>query len=381
MGGSRVASQCLMRRVMRRFSVIGLLVGVSACSPATSLEPAEPPPAPTSAATEERPTTEAPAEPLTAASGGEGYDRLLTGYDYPFEVKRFALTAGGRELSMAYMDESPAEIRGSAVVLLHGKNFSGAYWERTAKALLEQGHRVVMPDQIGFGKSSKPDDVPYSFHWLASNTAALLDELGLDGKVFVVGHSMGGMLATRFALSYPSRTEKLVLVNPIGLEDYQRVAPYRSVDAWTHAVSKATPASIKAYMQKNYFDGVWKAEYDSLLEIQAGWATGPDSAHLARVSALTYDMIYTQPVVHEFGDIEVQTLLVLGQRDRTALGKGDVSPEVAETLGNYPALGKKVAAAIPKCKLVELDRIGHVPQFEAFDAWQKALLEFVSGQR
>jgi pimeloyl-ACP methyl ester carboxylesterase len=69
------------------------------------------------------------------------------------------------------------------------------------EALTTAGYRVVVPDQIGWGKSSKPD-IHYSFHLLAANTATLLDHLGV-GQVSVLGHSTGGMTATRFTLMNP----------------------------------------------------------------------------------------------------------------------------------------------------------------------------------
>ncbi len=116
-------------------------------------------------------------------------------------------------------------------MLLHGKNFNGAYWETTVRELTKSGFRVVLPDQIGFGKSTKPQNFQYSFQQLADNTKALLDTLGI-AKTAVLEHSMGGMLATRFALMYPQVTEKLILENPISLEDYKRFVPYLPVDWW-----------------------------------------------------------------------------------------------------------------------------------------------------
>src|SRR5262245_7460687 len=100
-----------------------------------------------------------------AAAGkgkGAGYDRWLSGYAYPYPVKYFELEVQGAPSCMAYMDVAPATANGHVVMLLHGKNFSGAYWKRTAEALVARGYRVVVPDQIGFGKSSKPIDIQYS---------------------------------------------------------------------------------------------------------------------------------------------------------------------------------------------------------------------------
>jgi pimeloyl-ACP methyl ester carboxylesterase len=262
------------------------------------------------------------------------------------------------------------------VVLLHGKNFSGLYWEPTIRFLVDRGYRVIAPDQIGFGKSSKPAQYQYSFQQLALNTRAMLDKAGVD-KVSVVGHSMGGMLATRFALMYPDRVEKLALVNPIGLEDWKTVVPYHSIDQWYEQEKKATAESVREYQRTSYYGGTWKPEYERLIEPAIGMLKHPDYPKVAWASALLYDMIYTQPVVYEFPQLRVPTLLVIGQRDRTALGRAWAPKEAAARLGDYPALGKKAAAAIPGAILVEIPGVGHVPQVEAFEAYSEALARFL----
>jgi pimeloyl-ACP methyl ester carboxylesterase len=66
---------------------------------------------------------------------------------------------------MAYMDIKPDNPNGKALMLFHGKNFGGYYWTNVIKALSAKGYRVLVPDQIGFGKSSKPF-INYSFHRL-----------------------------------------------------------------------------------------------------------------------------------------------------------------------------------------------------------------------
>jgi pimeloyl-ACP methyl ester carboxylesterase len=304
-------------------------------------------------------------------------DAKLTGFAYPFEVKELPVTEQGKTLTMAYMDLKPeGAANGKTALLLHGKNFSGAYWERTAKELAARGFRVVMPDQMGFGKSSKPTDIQYSFQMMAAQTKALLDHLKVE-KAEVVGHSMGGMVATRFALMYPAVTEKLVLVNPIGLEDWKRKIPYQSIDAATAAEMKKGPKDVKEYVRTVYFDGKWKDEYDPLIEIQAGWLKGPDKEVMARVSAMTSEMVITQPVLYEFPDVKAPTLLIIGERDRTAIWKNLVSKEVAATMGQYQDLGKAAVQAIPGAKLVALPGVGHAPQVEAFEEYLKALEDFL----
>jgi pimeloyl-ACP methyl ester carboxylesterase len=234
----------------------------------------------------------------------------------------------------------------------------------------------VAPDQIGFGKSSKPAAYQFTFQALARNTRALLDALKV-GKVSVVGHSMGGMLAARFALMYPETTETLVLVNPIGLEDWKTAVPSRSVDELYQSELKATPESIRAYEKENYFAGNWKPEYEPLIAIPAGWTRHPDYSRVAWNAALTTDMVFTQPVLYEFPLIKARTLLIIGQRDRTAVGKAWASEEARRTLGDYPVLGRRAARAIPGARLVEVKDAGHLPQVEAFDTYIKAVLDFL----
>jgi pimeloyl-ACP methyl ester carboxylesterase len=303
-------------------------------------------------------------------------DPELTTYDYPFPVRYFEVATQEQRLRMAYMDVSAERPNGRTVVLLHGKNFSGAYWAPTVRALTEAGYRVVAPDQIGFGKSSKPAVYQFSFHALATNTERLLASLGVD-KFAVVGHSMGGMLAVRMALMYPARVEKLALVNPIGLEDWKLVVPYHTVEENLAQELRATPESIREYQRQNYFAGQWKPEYEPLIEILAGWTLHPEYRRVAWNAALTSDMVFTQPVLYEFERVKTPTLLIVGQRDRTAVGKAWVPKEVASRLGDYPALGKAAAKRIPGARLVEIGDAGHLPQVEAFPTYSKALLDFI----
>ncbi len=316
---------------------------------------------------------------LSGFAGAEETQPLgirLEDYDYPFPVSIFTFSDQQQELEMAYMDVQPATSNGETVLLLHGKNFCGAYWGETAKRLSEAGYRVVIPDQVGFGKSSKPDHYHFTFQALATNTLALLEKIGVE-EAHVLGHSMGGMLATRFVLMFPERTRSLVLENPIGLEDWKTMVPYPGIDKWYEGELGKTAESIRKYQLESYYDGKWKPEYQPWVDILAGMVRSEGYSTVAWDQALTYDMIFTQPVVYEFPLVTKPTLLIIGQRDTTALGKNTVPEEVAGTMGNYPVLGKKTAAAIPGSKLVEIDGIGHLPHIEAFGKFIGPLIEFL----
>jgi pimeloyl-ACP methyl ester carboxylesterase len=273
---------------------------------------------------------------------------------------------------MAYMDVAPTQNpNGKTVVLLHGKNFGGYYWTNVIKALTGRGYRVVVPDQIGFGKSSKPY-IHYSFHQLARWNKALLDTLGIQ-KANILGHSMGGMLATRFALMYPQNTEKLLLEDPIGLEDYRQFVPYANTEEQYQTELKSTAESIKKYYQGSYFT-MWKPEYDELVRIGAGVTFSAEYPRWAKVAAMTFTMIYEQPVVHEFQNITVPTILFIGKEDKTIVGKGLLSPAEQALHGQYKILGKQTAAKIPKAKLIEFDGCGHIPHLEIATEFTVALL-------
>lgn len=292
---------------------------------------------------------------------------------YPYPVKTLQLSIEHIPTRMAYMDVQPAKHNGENVVLLHGKNFNGFYWKNVISFLSGQGYRVVVPDQVGWGQSDKPN-IHYSFHLLASNTKKLLDTLGIQ-KVHVLGHSMGGMLATRFALMYPQTVSKLIYENPIGLEDYKTFVPYRAVEAQYAAELKATYESLKAYQQSYY--PAWKPEYEPYVAAQYVALQYPDFKQATWASALTYQMIYEQPVVYEFKNIARPTLIIIGQEDRNVVGKNLLSKDVAVQHGNYPRLGKTLQQQIKGSQLVELKGVGHIPHLQAPADFNQAVLRFL----
>jgi len=314
---------------------------------------------------------------FSPASADDTLGINLEGYDYAFGVKTFNFTSQGQDLVMAYQFEKSPTPNGKTVLLLHGKNFNGAYWGETMKTLLDAGYNVIVPDQIGFGKSSKPANYQFTFQQLAENTHELLKREGVEESV-VLGHSMGGMLATRYALMYPESTQQLILLNPIGLEDWKLKVPYLSVDQWYQQELNKSADKIKKYQLESYYFGEWRSEYDPWVYLLAAPLKSPDYPRLAWNAALTYDMIFTQPVVYEFSELKVPTVLMIGQRDRTALGKNLVSKAVAETMGDYPALGRSVAEQIPDAELIEFEGLGHLPHIQDFESFRKALLAALS---
>ncbi|MDO6569669.1 alpha/beta hydrolase [Gilvimarinus sp. 2_MG-2023] len=308
-----------------------------------------------------------------AAQEQPSYDARLSQYSYPYPVQTFSFQSQRQTLQMSYMHLA-AQNNKPTVLLLHGKNFAADYWHKTAEFLHARGYGVLMPDQVGFGKSSKPSHYQFSAEGLVNNTRTLVQSLNLE-QVIVIGHSMGGMLASRYALNHPNEVETLVLINPVGLEDYLKYVEYKDPEFFYQSELKKTAADVIRYQKKHYYDGKWQSEYQALTEIHAGWINGPDWPQVAWNNAQTYDVIFTGAVVNEFPQMAVPVHLIIGTRDTTGPGRGWKKAGVEYTLGQYDKLGKQAARAIPDAQLHELDGIGHMPQFEAFERYKQVLQE------
>ncbi len=303
-------------------------------------------------------------------------DLRLSAWPYPYPTKEFKTTLQGQPASMVYMDVPALGKQKGVVVLFHGKNFSSDYWALTIAGLTNAGYRVVAPDQIGFGKSSKPD-VPYHFDDLARNTQALLKSLGIN-KTSVIANSMGGMVGIRFARLYPQTVQKLVLENPLGLEDYSKDIPPQTNDNLLKMEMAQTETSYRRFLQ-SYFP-VWQPSFEQFVEVYVRVQKGPDYPAYAKTSVLTYQMIAEKPVVGDLPQLQMPVLLVIGQKDRTVFGRRFAPPEAVKSLGNFPELGRKAAQAIPNAKLLPLENVGHIPHIEAPNIFIQTVVDFLNSK-
>jgi pimeloyl-ACP methyl ester carboxylesterase len=300
----------------------------------------------------------------------------LEEYEYPYPVQFFRVTSDLQSLQMGYGDIPPdKEPNGKTVVLFHGKAF-GCYFRNVIEALTGAGYRVIAPDQIGWGKSSKPD-IHYSFQLLAANTGALLDHLGV-GEVAVLGHSTGGMTAARFTLMNPSRVTHLVLEDPLGLADYRTGIPPQSEETlYQREVNWTDPAVIRGYVA-GYFvhpdPKVWEPLADVLVRV----TLSPDYQRWARAAALTFQMIYQQPVRYEYHLIAPPVLLIVGAEDHVVPLGQYAKPEDAARLGDFVALSAAAAQDIPRATRVVIPDCGHIPHLERPGQFLAELVPFLA---
>jgi pimeloyl-ACP methyl ester carboxylesterase len=184
------------------------------------------------------------------------------------------------------------------------------------------------------------------------------------------------MLAMRYVINFPGQTSGLVLVNPIGLEDWKaKGVPFATVDELYEREQKTSFESIKQYQQSTYYAGEWKPEYDRWVNMLVGMYKGTGGKLVAWDQALASDMIFSQPVVYELEQIAVPTLLMIGLKDTTAIGKDRAPPEIAKTLGNYPDLAWEAQQRIKNATLVSFPELGHAPHLQDAETFNKSLLE------
>jgi pimeloyl-ACP methyl ester carboxylesterase len=306
----------------------------------------------------------------------EPFGIALEGFAYPYPVEFLPLTLYGEALRMAHMDVTPAgEPNGRAVLLLHGRNFPSSYWQGTIQALSEAGYRVIAPDQIGFNKSSKPS---FDLHLdeLARNTAALLDALGID-KVSLVGHSMGGMLSVRFARAHPGRVDKIVLVAPIGLEDYRLYVPDLPPDKLMAIEEKVTAESYLNQLMKGYSLTLSEEAVTPYVATRTRIKESAEYPRWLRVFVNSALMIWREPVAHEIPLLPQDVLFVMGENDHLAPGR-DFAPEaVRNEMGQNVKLARELAARMKQARVEMFEGIGHLPHLEASERFQETVLRFL----
>jgi pimeloyl-ACP methyl ester carboxylesterase len=316
----------------------------------------------------------------TPAAMPERYDEPLgiglEGWPYPAPVHFLQLSIDGQAVRMAFMDIAPkGPPRNQTVVLLHGKNFDSSYWSGPIEDLTAAGYRVIVPDQIGFNKSSKPD-LAYSFDMLAEATINLLGTLQVHEATFI-GHSTGGMLAVRIATAFPDHVQKLVLEDPIGLIDYRRYIPPQTTDTLVASERRQTVTSYRAFV-RHFFPLLPSAAIEPFVEWRMRVTLSSEYERFCKAAALTYQMIYREPVRDQYRDIRAKTLMFAGTADQSVPLKAYAPPDVAGTIPSISQAALEAVKDIPNAHLISVPNVGHVPHLEAPELFRKSVLEFLA---
>jgi pimeloyl-ACP methyl ester carboxylesterase len=312
----------------------------------------------------------------THAAEREPYGIGLEGFQYPYPVQMLPLTNDGEQLRMAYMDVPSQKPNGRTVVLLHGRNFPSSYWAPVIRTLTDAGYRVVVPDQIGFGKSSKPSGELH-FDNLARNTITLMDHLGI-AKFDVVAHSLGGMLSVRIARAYPNRVDHLLLAAPIGLEDYRFYVPPTPTEKIIETEDKLTADGYRKQLETNYALKLPPEQVTPFIDARFNIKGASDYPRWLRAFVSSAQMIYREPVAHEIPLIGLPTLFIMGADDHNAPGKPNAPEALRPKMGQNADLAKALAAKMPNAKAEVLPNAGHLVFLDAPAKFDELMLGFLA---
>jgi pimeloyl-ACP methyl ester carboxylesterase len=305
----------------------------------------------------------------------EPYGENLEGFPYPYPVHLLPVTNEGEQLQMAYMDVAPSQPNGRTALLLHGRNFPASYWAPVIKTLTDAGFRVVVPDQIGFGKSSKPNGELH-FDNLARNTIALLDHLGI-AKAEVVAHSLGGMVAVRIARAYPDHVAHLLLTAPIGLEDYRFYVPPITTEQILEHEDKLTADGYRKQLETNYALKLPPDKVTPFIDARYNIKGSPAYSHWLRAYVASYQMLYREPVVHEIPLITEPTLFIMGADDHNAPGRPYAPEALRPKMGQNAELAKALASQMKDAHVEVIPNAGHMVFLDAPEKYDALLLGFL----
>jgi pimeloyl-ACP methyl ester carboxylesterase len=310
------------------------------------------------------------------AAEREPYGIGLEGFAYPYPVNMLPLVNDDEQVRMAYMDVAPAQPNGRVVVLLHGRNFPSSYWAPVIKTLNDAGYRVLVPDQIGFGKSSKPS-ADLHFDTLARNTIALLDHLQIT-KADIVAHSLGGMLGVRIARAFPDRINHLLLAAPIGLEDYRFYVPPTPTEKILESEDKLTADGYRKQLETNYSLKLPPDQVTPFIDARFNIKASSEYPRWLRAFVSSAQMIYREPVVHEIPLITEPTLFVMGSDDHNAPGRPNAPEALRPKMGHNAELAQALAAKMPDARAEVLADAGHLVFLDQPQKFNELMLGFLA---
>ncbi|MEW6131359.1 MAG: alpha/beta hydrolase [Acidobacteriota bacterium] len=240
---------------------------------------------------------------------------------------------------------------GPAVILLHGLGVDSSSWQMNIAALAQK-YRVIAPDQIGFGKSDKPF-INYRVGTLVDFLNGLMKELKVE-RASLVGNSLGGFTAAAFALAYPDKVDKLVLVDAAGY-----AAP-KDIDPRTfNVLNPSTREGVKQVMSLVFYD---KQRFANDAAVDLLYTRKMQVGDGYTVQMFIESILRGEDVLDgKLDKIKQPTLLVWGREDM-------LTPL---------AMGERFNKDIKGSQLFILEKCGHVPQMEKAAEFNAAVLKFL----
>ena len=254
-----------------------------------------------------------------------------------------------------------AQGQGPVLILLHGLGDSSVGWRKVEAPLRHAGFRVVVLDALGAGRSAKPPDGDYRLEAHVDRLRTVLDALGVH-RATLVGNSLGGSIALRFAQRDPARVDRLVLLDPAGYPEGGWTGTWLWDSGAGNALHAVPPALIaRLALRMNYGDPRRIGADDLDAYVAEAERPGAIDAFIAQQRQLMPPPEDVARWVAGYRALSMPTLILWGTKDRV------LSPE----------LGDRLAHDLPDARLVLLDGAGHVPQQEVPERVLAEVLAFL----
>lgn len=248
---------------------------------------------------------------------------------------------------------------GELLVLVPGLSVPYSTWDRNAPFLAASGFRVLRYDHFGRGYSDRPR-CGYGFELYVDQLIELLEKLGLESPLTLIGLSMGGPIVAAAAAAIPSRLRSLVLVDPL----YEWPAPSASgrllllPGLGDAAMALAGPRILASGQRGDFVDPA------SCAEFIPSYRDAFRYRGIGRAVLTTMRSIPSWPIAaayENFGRLGIPTLLLWGRMDAT-----------------IPlSQSERLLAAVPGAELRVIEGAGHVPQWEKTEEVNAALVDFL----
>ncbi len=246
---------------------------------------------------------------------------------------------------------------GPPILFGHSLTFDSSMWAHQVAALAEN-NRVLRIDLHGHGQSGHPDQ-DFTLEQMANDIAQVMDHLGIQ-QCGYVGHSMGGMVGMRFAMTHPDRVNKLALLNTSANEQEE---PMRSLFHQVNEDSRGKPTNqttVDFVLGLMFSDGFQRSHPSVVAPFRQLLADPPqgDGTYFAAKA-----VIWRTSVLEQLADIAVPTLVVTS----------DIDTSVPASHSH------DIAARIPNASLLELNGSGHLTPVECADDITGALAAHFCG--
>jgi pimeloyl-ACP methyl ester carboxylesterase len=242
---------------------------------------------------------------------------------------------------------------GSAVVLIHGLGLNRAMWQWQLPALVPH-FRVVTYDLLGHGESAKPTGPP-NLAMFSEQLLRVMDDCGVE-RAAIVGFSLGGMIARRFAIDHPHRMSALAILHSA----HDRTPAEReAILVRVRQVQASGPASTADAALERWFTADFRAANPGLMSLVRDWIVANDASVYPGVYRVLAEG--DEEIARAIHGISCPTLIMTGEED----------------YGNSPQMAKKMAMLIPGAREVVLPGLRHMALAEAPQAFNEPLVSFL----